>query len=99
MGSITNTGDLWIARRVPTVPAPSDRYFEGCIDEVELFDRVLSPAEVQSIFDAGPYGKCRPVSGSIPTLSEWGMIIFCVLLFGWMAWMVVRRRKTARVRV
>jgi hypothetical protein len=35
----------------------------------------------------------------IPTLSEWGMIIFCVLLFGWMAWMVVRRRKRATVSV
>jgi len=29
----------------------------------------------------------------IPTLTEWGMIIFCVLLFGWMAWVIVRRRR------
>lgn len=29
----------------------------------------------------------------IPTLSEWGMIIFCTLLFSWMAWVIVRRRK------
>ena len=36
---------------------------------------------------------------TIPTLSEWGMIIFCALLFGWMAWMVVRRRKTAEVSI
>jgi len=31
--------------------------------------------------------------GAIPTLTEWGMIIFCVLLFGWMAWVIVRRRR------
>jgi hypothetical protein len=30
---------------------------------------------------------------AIPTLTEWGMIIFCVLLFGWMAWVIVRRRQ------
>ena len=35
---------------------------------------------------------CEP-TGVIPTLTEWGMIIFCVLLFGWMAWVIVRRRK------
>jgi len=35
----------------------------------------------------------------IPTLTEWGMIIFCVLLFAWMAWVIVRRRKAAKVRI
>ena len=35
----------------------------------------------------------------IPTLTEWGMIIFCVLLFGWMAWVIVRRRRRATIRV
>jgi hypothetical protein len=30
---------------------------------------------------------------AIPTLTEWGMIVFCVLLFGWMAWVIVRRRR------
>jgi hypothetical protein len=33
--------------------------FYGLIDEVELFDRALSSAEVQSIFDAGSAGKCK----------------------------------------
>ena len=35
----------------------------------------------------------------IPTLTEWGMIIFCVLLFGWMAWVVVRRRRRVTVGI
>ena len=37
--------------------------------------------------------KAAPPSIGIPTLTEWGMIIFCVLLFGWMAWVIVRRRR------
>lgn len=36
---------------------------------------------------------------AIPTLTEWGMIIFCALLFGWMAWVIVRRRKAVKVRI
>ncbi len=31
--------------------------------------------------------------GVIPTLTEWGIIIFSILLFGWMAWILVRRRR------
>jgi len=33
----------------------------------------------------------------IPTLTEWGIIIFTVLLLGWMAWAIVRRRNKATV--
>jgi len=39
-----------------------------------------------------------PSPARIPTLTEWGMIIFCVLLFGWMAWVIVRRRKRVTIR-
>ncbi|MDH4034268.1 MAG: IPTL-CTERM sorting domain-containing protein, partial [candidate division Zixibacteria bacterium] len=35
----------------------------------------------------------EPITENIPTLSEWGMIVFCALLFAWMAWMLARRRK------
>jgi hypothetical protein len=41
--------------------------------------------------------KAVPEVGAIPTLTEWGMIIFCVLLFGWMAWVIVRRRKRVTI--
>lgn len=40
-----------------------------------------------------------PDVATIPTLTEWGMIIFCVLLFGWMAWVVVRRRRRVTVGI
>jgi hypothetical protein len=36
-------------------------------------------------------------TGDIPTLTEWGMIIFGVLLFGWMAWVIVRRRRRVTI--
>lgn len=44
-------------------------FFRGCIDEVELFRRALTAAEINSIYSAGKYGKCRPGSnGVVPPL-------------------------------
>ena len=34
--------------------------FQGLIDEVEIFNRALSAAEVRAIFDAGSAGKVKP---------------------------------------
>jgi Concanavalin A-like lectin/glucanases superfamily/PKD domain len=46
------------------------RFFEGAIDEVEIFDRALSASEIQAIFDAGAAGKCRlPVADAGPDSS------------------------------
>ena len=33
--------------------------FFGDIDELEIFNRVLSPSEIQAIFNAGAAGKCK----------------------------------------
>jgi hypothetical protein len=55
-GSVTNTSPLRIGSRSSTVTG----LFDGCIDEVELFDRELTPGEVSSIFNAGAEGKCKP---------------------------------------
>ena len=35
--------------------------FLGLIDEVSIYNRALTAAEIQSIFAAGTAGKCRPV--------------------------------------
>ncbi len=35
--------------------------FAGLIDEVEVFDRALSQAEIMAIVSAGSAGKCKPV--------------------------------------
>ncbi len=37
--------------------AVGDRQWTGAIDEVDLFNRALSPSEIQSIFNAGTAGK------------------------------------------
>jgi hypothetical protein len=34
-------------------------YFQGLIDEVEIFNRALAPSEVQAIASAGSAGKCK----------------------------------------
>ncbi len=36
--------------------------FPGKIDEVEVFNHVLSQSEIQSIYNAGHAGKCKPLS-------------------------------------
>jgi hypothetical protein len=41
----------------------------------------------------------RTDSEAIPTLTEWGLIIFGVVLLGFISWVFVRRRKVASVRV
>jgi hypothetical protein len=48
-----------------TLGAP--RTFNGVIDEVEIFNRALSQAEIQAIYQAGPAGKCKTVT-PIPTV-------------------------------
>ncbi len=45
-------------------------YFNGVIDELELFNRALTLTEIQAIFDAGSAGKCRPEC----TLAPSGMV-------------------------
>ncbi|MBI5762936.1 MAG: hypothetical protein HZA51_05355 [Planctomycetes bacterium] len=53
--SITNTNPLRIGSRSSSVSA----VFDGCIDEVELFNRVLNPVEVASLYNARHAGKCK----------------------------------------
>ena len=41
-----------------TYPLPKD-FFRGGIDELEIFDRVLTPGEVHSLWKADKAGKCK----------------------------------------
>lgn len=45
--------------RVACASASQTNLFPGCVDEVELFRRVLTPAEVKGLVDAQCKGKCR----------------------------------------
>jgi len=57
-----NPGDRTLAAPILTIgyTKGSDRFAEGLIDEVEIFNRALSPQEIQAIFNAGSAGKCKP---------------------------------------
>ena len=56
-GNLTNSNPLKIGEH-ETAPVAS---FIGAIDEVELFSRAITGAEVASIYNAGSTGKCHPV--------------------------------------
>lgn len=51
------TGQLYIGRRVQDTSGAV--YFDGLIDELSLYTRMLSPAEIVGIHDAGSDGKCK----------------------------------------
>lgn len=40
-------------------PSGASVFFNGVIDEVELFNRTLTINEIQAIYNAGSYGKCK----------------------------------------
>lgn len=46
-------------------PVFGGRYFDGLIDEVEIYNRALTSAEILSIFQAGSVGKCKTSLGTI----------------------------------
>ncbi len=53
--NLSNNSDLRIGRNT----GGGTRYFEGRIDEVEIFKRSLAEIELDGIFNAGPDGKCK----------------------------------------
>ena len=44
-----------------------DPYFNGLIDEVQFFDRALSASEIQSAFNSGTAGVCKPTATVAPS--------------------------------
>jgi len=57
----SNTEPLVIAGLDAPLPGcpPDASFFAGRIDELEIFDRPLGLAEIQSIYNAGSGGKCK----------------------------------------
>lgn len=59
-GSLSNTADLYIGRRHSNSASfAGDIYYQGAMDEVELFDRALEAEEVEALYEAGQAGKCK----------------------------------------
>ncbi|HEY2104029.1 MAG TPA: LamG domain-containing protein, partial [Chthoniobacterales bacterium] len=46
-------------------------FFNGVIDEVEIFDRALTQREVQRIYDAGSAGKCPCITPPSNMIAWW----------------------------
>jgi len=63
-GSLNNTAPLYVG-----MESARTSFFSGCLDEVELFRRALSPAEVKEIADAAGTGKCRLFLPASPAAS------------------------------
>jgi hypothetical protein len=57
--SLDTTDPLWLGLRVATVAVNVLAYFDGDLDEVEIFPRALSTSEIQSIARANTFGKCK----------------------------------------
>ncbi len=65
---------LWPANFLIAAGAPGsgpEHFFDGIIDEVEIFDRVLDITEIQAIYAAGPAGKCKCLSPAAGLVSWW----------------------------
>ncbi|MGB0383925.1 MAG: LamG-like jellyroll fold domain-containing protein [Ardenticatenaceae bacterium] len=58
-GSISNNADLWIGKHHANSAFNRELWFDGDLDEVEIFNRVLDPTEIQAIYEAGSAGKCK----------------------------------------
>ena len=50
-------------------PAPTD-YFTGHMDELEVFRQELKQSDLQKIYSAGCYGKCKPCEDRPVPLAE-----------------------------
>jgi hypothetical protein len=91
-GDLIDEGEGWLAL---VEIDESQINWEGEIIAVFSLEPELYLSEID--LESGGIAKIPPEYGQIPTLTEWGMIIFGVLLFGWMAWVIVRRRRKATI--
>jgi len=66
-GPVDTPVELLIAGRPALGRGLPPRFFSDGIDEVELFHRALSHAEVRSIYTAGAFGKCDKPPRPTPT--------------------------------
>jgi hypothetical protein len=65
-----NTGDVILGSTNRLGRLPVSAFFNGWIDEVEIFNRALGPQDVLDLFDAGSAGKCKPTCVQPPAGME-----------------------------
>lgn len=66
--SLSNTVPLILGSRSAAFPGA---YWRGDLDEIELFNRVLQPAEVAAIYSAGSAGKCKCAALKVSPRAWW----------------------------
>lgn len=84
-----NLGSGHITFRIGSNPSYGE-YFQGSIDEVRVYNHALTNSELSQLYNQ----FLGESTTSIPTINEWGMIIFSLLLAG-SAILVIRRRQTS----
>jgi hypothetical protein len=66
----STAGPLFIGRDQGEDGFGGGEFFNGLIDEVEIYNRALTAEEIQAIYDVGSAGKCKPaVGGTVSGLS------------------------------
>lgn len=58
LGSLANSSTLRIGANGSDNPSATG-FFKGALDELDLFNRALTTAEVQAIYSATQGGKCK----------------------------------------
>ena len=65
-----------MAVTIPFISAPltwglveAGRFLDGLMDEIEIYNRALSAAEIEAIFNAGSAGKCKEAGPCTLTLT------------------------------
>ena len=73
----------------------NDEFFGGSIDEVRVYNRVLSAADVTELFNSTAVaGSGSSAVAPVPTLGEWGVILLSALMLGTL-W--IRRRRQSSI--
>jgi hypothetical protein len=66
----TTTTPLYLGAAIDaSVVGATGRFFVGQLDEVDIFNRALTQTEIQSIFNAGSSGKCKPIPSQLLNIS------------------------------
>ena len=65
LGSLQNNGRLFLGHQSLDVPGTTGIPLNGVLDELSAYNRSLSTAEIQAIFNAGSAGKCGTPSLTI----------------------------------
>jgi uncharacterized repeat protein (TIGR01451 family) len=70
LGSISNGDPLSLGiRPSPDASREADFNYDGLLDEVAIYGRALSAADIQAIYNAGGAGRCRTGSSPRPSAS------------------------------